>query len=178
MLAVTTSEIELLERKAAGGGAAAFGRLIRLYDHDLRGVVWAVVRNTHETDDVMQVAYEKAFRSIGSFDGRSSLKTWLHSICYRAAIDHVRYEGRRRHQDVDNMRDLAGPRSTDDAALARNELGTAFSVLDEEQRVVLMMTAGLGYTFDEVAEITGVRRGTVASRASRARDLLRKELGQ
>jgi RNA polymerase sigma-70 factor (ECF subfamily) len=176
VLTVTRSELEMLEQEAMAGCAAAFGRLIRHYDHDLRGVVWAVVRNADETDDVMQVAYEKAFRSIGSFGGRSSLKTWLHSICYRAALDHVRYEGRRRHRDVDGMVDLAGTRLTDDVAIAHNELDAAMAALDQDRRAVLMLTAVLGYTFDEVAEITGTPRGTVASRAGRAREQLRKEL--
>ena len=53
--------------------------MIRQWDHDLRGVVWAVVRSSHATDDVMQTAYEKAFRSLDRFGGRSAMKTWLHS---------------------------------------------------------------------------------------------------
>ena len=54
-----------LEDRACRGDAAAFGELIRSYDRDLRAVVWAVVRTGPDTDDVMQVAYEKAFRSVG-----------------------------------------------------------------------------------------------------------------
>lgn len=158
-----------LETRARSGDAHAFGSLIRTWDHDLRGVVWAVVRSNHATDDVMQNAYEKAFRAIDGFDGRASLKSWLHSICYRAAIDYVRYEGRRSHDDVSELSVV--PESPDAAtqAVAGIELELAFDSLDEEQRVLLMLTAGLGYSYDEVAEIVGMPRGTVASRASRAR---------
>ena len=176
MLSVTTTDLALLTRQALDGSATAFGQLIRHYDRDLRGVVWSVVRNAQDTDDVMQSAYEKAFRSLSTFGGRSSLKTWLHSICYRAAVDFVRYEGRRRHADVDTMIDLAGGSTPADAVVARSEVDAAFAVLDQDQRAVLMLTAGLGYTFDDVAEITGMNRGTVASRASRARKRVRKEL--
>lgn len=178
-----------LQAQARAGDAAAFGQLIRRWDNDLRGVVWSVVRSATHTDDVMQQSYEKAFRSIGSFDGRSSMKTWLHSICYRTAIDHVRYEGRRRHRDIDDLGDAGGSvrdvdggwpamatvpnaEAPDDRVIASIELSEVLDQLDADQRVVLMLTAGLGYSFEETAEIVGMKRGTVASKAGRARKLL------
>lgn len=162
-----------LESRARSGDAAAFGALIRTWDQDLRGVAWSVVRSANATDDVMQSAYEKAFRSLDRFDGRSSMKTWLHSVIYRTALDHVRYEGRRRHADlevVDRVR--GGPDSSSERAMGQVELGQAMDALDPEQRAALMLTAGLGFSFDEAAEITGERRGTIASRVSRARKKL------
>lgn len=161
---------EELEARAGRGDAAAFGALIRSYDSDLRGVAWSVSRSATATDDIMQTAYEKAFRSIDRFDQRSSMKTWLHSIVYRTALDHLRYEGRRRHQELEVVDQLA-PRtdSTSGRVIDQAEVRDALDQLDPEQRAALMMTAGLGYSFDEAAEITGVSRGTIASRVSRAR---------
>ncbi len=171
-----------LEDRACRGDAAAFGELVRRHDRDLRAVVWAVVRTGPDTDDVMQVAYEKAFRSIGRFQRRSSLKSWLHTICYRCAIDHVRSARFRDHDRWPAGDDGPSPvadRSSagaDDVATDRVDLARAFDQLKLEQRVALMLTAGLGYSFDEVAAITGTRRGTVASRASRARRRLEQEM--
>lgn len=164
-----------LQALACRGDAAAFGALIREYDHDLRGVAWSVVRSADRTDDVMQSAYEKAFRSIGSFDGRSSLKTWLYCVVYRTALDDLRHEGRRRHDDLDALHDVAATgASPSDAAIARVELAAAMDVLRPEQRAALMLTAGMGFSFDEAAEILGESRGTVASRVSRARSALER----
>jgi len=123
----------------------------------------------------MQSAYEKAFGALSSFDGRSSLKTWLHSICYRAAIDYVRYEGRRRHSDVADYRGLSATADSADQAVARVDLDRAFAKLDEDERAMLMLTAGLGHTFDDAARIVGIPRGTVASKVGRARARLRVE---
>lgn len=92
--------IDDLECRARQGEAVAFGQLARLYDRDLRNVVWSVVRKPNLIDDVMQNSYERAFRKIRSFDGRSSMKTWLSTICLRTAIDYIRYEGRRRHRSM------------------------------------------------------------------------------
>jgi len=170
-----------LEKRARGGDAAAFGALIREYDHDLRGMMWSILRTTHGTDDVMQTAYEKAFRSIRGFDGRSSLKTWVNSICYRAAIDHIRHEQIRRHDDVDTHHAvghaaLAGRRSEIEAVEDQIEVDAFMALLEPEERALLMMTVGLGYSFDETAEIVGMKRGTVASKVSRARSRLGKEV--
>ncbi len=159
-----------LERRACSGDVAAFGTLIRQWDGDLRGVAWSVVRSAHATDDVMQSAYEKAFRSLARFDGRSSLKTWLHSVVYRTALDHVRYEGRRRHEDLEVV-DREGPTgdTTSARALGQAELRQALDSLEPEWRAALMLTAGLGYSYDDAAAIMGEARGTVASRVNRAR---------
>lgn len=162
-------EIETLARH---GDMHAFGQLIRAWDSDLRGVAWAVSRDPVHTDDIMQTTYEKAVRSLHDFRGAASLKTWLHSICYRAAIDHVRFEGRRQHQHEDALRAQASPSSTSDAALAKTELAESLASLDPETRAALMLTTGLGYSFDEAAEILDLPRGTVASKVRRAKQAL------
>ena len=57
----------------------------------------------------------------------------------------------------------------------RLEVEALLADLDPDQRALVMMTLGLGYTYDEAAEITDVKLGTVASRVSRARDKLRRK---
>ncbi len=180
MIDDNTSDVESRARR---GEAAAFGQLIRRYDHDLRNVVWSVLRSPRLIDDVMQTSYERAFRNIESFDGRSAIKTWLSSICYRTAIDHARYEGRRRHTSLDDETATARYDSTlasgidvESQTIDRDELERAMQQLSSGEAAVLTMTAGLGYSYDEVATIMGLARGTVASRASRARQRLQQEL--
>lgn len=177
---MTKGRSRSLEHRARQGEAAAFGALIRVFDRDLRGLVWSIVQSSDTTDDVMQTAYEKAFRSIRTFDGRSALKTWLHSICYRAAIDHVRYENRRRHDDVDAVEQgvfgqLIASSDGVENVNDRLDLDARLATLDPEVRALLMLTIGMGYSFDETAEIVGIKRGTVASKVSRARTRLSEE---
>jgi len=173
---VTTDVTTLpgLEARARSGDSQAFGTLIADWDNDLRGVAWSVLRSASDTDDVMQTAYEKAFRTVSSFRGESSMKTWLHSICYRTAIDHLRFEGRRRHDDADALVSMRASDSPSETASASVDLASVLDSLDPEVRALLMLTAGLGYTFDETAEIVGLERGTIASRVSRAKKALRQ----
>ena len=165
-----------LEARAISGDAAAFGVLVREWDHDLRGVVWTVVRSAHATDAVMQSSYERAFGAISRFDGTTSLKVWLHTICLRAAIDHARASGG--HQEREGMAlppfsSLATNLGPDTAGLDTTGLDDVFDSLEPVDQLLLMLTAGLGYGFDETATMVGIARSTVASKAGRARELLR-----
>lgn len=54
------------------------------------------------------------------------------------------------------------------------ELGDVVAEFDPEQRALLMLTAGCGYSSDETADIVGMRRGMVASKANRARNKSRE----
>ncbi len=175
--AVEAARIRELEGRARRGSAEAFGELLRAYDPTLRAVVWNVVRNRDGVDDVLQTAYEKAFRRIDSFDGRASLKSWLYSICYNSAIDYVRYEGRRRHEEVESIPQARQPESMSLGHRSADRVDTAalLSSLGSESRAALYLNVALGYTVDEVAEITDSPRGTVASRIRRAKLALQAE---
>lgn len=143
---VVVDEFKEMEERTRQGDPHAFGQLIRARDNDLRGVAWAVSRDRVHTDDIMQTTYEKAVRALPSFHGAAPLKTWLHSICHRAAIDHVRSEQRRQHDQEITLLSKASSRSTSDAALARTELAEILESLDPETRAALMLTTGLGYS--------------------------------
>ncbi|MEM7338538.1 MAG: RNA polymerase sigma factor [Actinomycetota bacterium] len=176
------------ERASTGDGAPSGGRIragdarsfaAMLPEHDdyLRGLAWAVVRDPNAIDDIMQTTYEQAYRARDSFDGRSSLRSWLHTICYRTAIDHIRYESRRRTVGLDHdaaERLPASQPSITAEIVIDAEAVDVLSRVDPEQRALLYFTAGLGYSYDEVAEIVGMQRGTVASKVSRAKERLRK----
>lgn len=172
---VVVDEFKKIEALARQGDMHAFGQLIRAWDQDLRGVAWAVSRSAGHTDDIMQTTYEKAVRSLADFRGTASLKTWLHSICYRAAIDHVRFEQRRQHEQDIVLSTKPSRQSTSEVALAKTALAEILQSLDHETRAALMLTTGLGYSFDEAADILALPRGTVASKVRRAKQTLQQQ---
>ena len=171
MVAVEAVETSVLEARALAGDAAAFGELIRGWDPDFRGVVWTVVRSAAGTDDVMQASYEKAFRTIDRFNGQAPLKIWLHTVCLRAAIEHSRTAPQPLALDADGLGSSPADAVPDDAASP--ELARVFDSLDRVDQVLLMLTSGLGYSFDDTATIVGLPRGTVTSRVGKARVQIR-----
>lgn len=79
---------------ARDGDRAAFDRLCRPALARLRAVVRRMVGDPTETDDLVQEALTRAWSSIGRFDGRSEVSTWLCRIGINAAIDHLRAQQR------------------------------------------------------------------------------------
>jgi RNA polymerase sigma-70 factor (ECF subfamily) len=167
-----------LLHRARAGDAEAFTLLIRECDEAMRAMVFSVVGDRWLMDDVLQLAYEKAFRAIASFRGDSAFRTWLHRVCWTTAIDVMRAEGRRRHLPIEEAElrpsSAPGPASSVESRLAWD---AAWARLDPDHRAALVLVVGEGLTYEEAAEVFGVRPGTVASRLSRARGRLREALG-
>jgi len=125
-----------------------------------------------EVEDLCQEVFVVVHRRLGSFEGRSSLRTWLYGICLRIASDHrrrarVRYErtapdpGR----DAAESSDLA----PDNRAAARALLLDLLDSLDDEKRNVLVLYEIEGLTMNEVASVVGCPLQTAYSRLHAAR---------
>lgn len=119
----------------------------------------------------------KAYRALqeGTFEGRSSVSTWLYRIVTRTAIDQRRSRGRR-----ETLADALPEVSIDGAAaadshVALRELGDLLAELPEEQRSALVLQALEGFSNREIAEILECSEGAVEQRLVRARAALRKK---
>jgi RNA polymerase sigma-70 factor (ECF subfamily) len=158
--------------RARDGDVGAFTQLLRDNDAAMRSVVWSVVRDAWLVDDVLQNAYEKAYRSLGGFRGESSFRTWLYRICWTSAVDSVRRQ-QRQHEDMSALQEYATPGSGTTGTIAAIDLSRAWATLPEDQRAALALVAVQGLSYDEAAGICGTRPGTIASRVSRGRAALR-----
>lgn len=164
--------------KAQQGNHAAFRMIARHYDERLRALAFRMLEDRDAMDDALQEAYVKAFRSLGSFKGRSSLGTWLYRITYNTCIDELR----RRETlipltSTDGIdRQISEPADAIGAAVARADLASAMSALPAEQRAAIVLVDAEGWSYEEAAKVLEIPPGTVASRVSRARAALRQVL--
>jgi RNA polymerase sigma-70 factor (ECF subfamily) len=181
------TEDELLAA-ARRGDHRAFAELLDAHDRPLRILAYRILGNRDDMDDAMQEAAVKAFVNLGSFNGRSSLGTWLHRVTYTTCLNLLRAR-----RDVAEPLDLGemdqGP------ARGAHGLGTAGSVhdpaahvgerldleyalcsLSDEQRATVTLVLELGYPLAEAAAILEVPVGTVSSRLWHARAVLQRSL--
>jgi RNA polymerase sigma-70 factor (ECF subfamily) len=173
LLTRQASDETLIER-ARQGDAGAFTALVRRHDDALRALAYRMLGDRASMDDALQEAYVRAFRSLGSFEGRSGFGTWLYRIAYRACIDELRRRGRQEWTPFEDV-DAASPDPALDVA-GRLDLAGALAALAPELRAIVLMVDAQGFSYDEVAGIVGIPAGTVASRLNRARAALRKTL--
>ncbi len=139
-----------------------------------------------EAEDVVQAAFFKAYRSLGSFREGASFRPWLLSIVANETRNTLRSAGRQRAVAGREAELLAGepliPESADPAVAAvdgerRRRLWEALDGLAEEQRRVVVHRYLLELDEAETAEALGWPRGTVKSRLNRALKRLGAALG-
>lgn len=169
------SDDHAMVHDARSGDAQAFSQLLQEHDDKMRGVVWRLVDSPSEMDDILQDAYLKAWRGLDGFRGDAAFSSWLYRIVYTTALDHLKAQRRRRVVPLDE----AGPIGIDDATgvlVESDALRTALAELPEDQLAVVTLVDGQGASYDDVAELLGIRPGTVGSRLNRARATLRRLL--
>ena len=140
-----------------------------------------------EALDLSQEVFLRVFRTISSFRGQSSLRTWIYRIAVNQARNRHRFWRRRHRADqvsldahVEAHGELLSGETGPDRALAQKELASrlqdALDALPFDQRTAIVLREVDGLSYDEIAFSLGVAVGTVKSRLTRARQALRLEL--
>ena len=171
-----------LAARIRAGQAEALGELYDRYASAALATALRVVRDREEAEDVVHDAFVTIWRKIDRFDAeRGSLRAWLMTVVRNRGIDRVR--ARRPGVDLDaaDERSLlrTGPNPTWEAALRQAsaaDLRTAMASLPDEQRRAVELAYFEGYTYREVAEMTGVPPGTANGRMRLALGKLREAL--
>jgi RNA polymerase sigma-70 factor (ECF subfamily) len=128
-----------------------------------------------DLQDVCQEVFITVHRKIDSFEGRSSIRTWLYRISQRAASDYRRRAYVRREVVADLGSDHPEHPEHDDTSKrleARSTLGFALDRLDEAKREVFVLYEIEGLTMREVCEILDCPLQTAYSRLHAARKVL------
>lgn len=174
-------ELRALIAEAQDGNVRAFELLISSHLPQVRRFARAFASSDSDVDDLAQEALVKVYKSLRSFRFQSAFKTWLYSVVRNVFFDAVRSRaGRERSLEeplaVDHSQ---APSSADtpDEGLAREEerqrLWRALRALPPEFRTAVVLFDVEGHTYEEVAAVEGVPIGTIKSRLSRGRALLR-----
>jgi len=149
----------------------------RLYDTYQAGIFRLVARmvGQQEGADVTQQVFLQAFRGIGLFGGRSSFSTWMYRLALNECWQHLRRERRGKWHLL--ARDLIddSPGHERDAD-QRDLLEMALARLEPDLRAVFVLREVDARPYREIAPLMQISEGTVASKLSRARRMLREYL--
>jgi RNA polymerase sigma-70 factor (ECF subfamily) len=173
--------------RARNGDHAAFRLLVERHQGRAFGLALRVLRDEEQARDVVQDAFLKAYGALERFEGRAAFSTWLHRIVVNLCLDRKRRErSARRIESNEEALALAGadPESpeTPDPGLAleraelRDQLARAIAGLPEDSRRTLELREIDGLSYQEIAGVLGVPKGTVMSRLHYARRRLRSVL--
>jgi len=178
------SDEQVVERVLAGD-TALYEIIMRRYNQRLYRVVVSILRDSAETEDVMQDAYVRAYQHLSQFEGRASFSTWLTRIAVHEALARLR--GRKRMQQLDTEMDegeisvdFAGVSVDPEESTSRAELTRLLEQslmrLPSQYRTVLMLREVEELSTSETAAALGLTEENVKVRLHRGRSLLRREL--
>lgn len=180
-------EVSLEALKA--GDMAEFARLVDIYSNSIYRVALKILNDPQDAEDVLQETFIKALRALPSFEGRSSLSTWLYRIAVNEALMLVR-KRRANFVSIDADRDdeegEAEPAEIVDwcclpegdllNAEARQFLNAAVQRLSPALRAVFVLRDLEGLSVKETADALNLTETAVKTRLLRARLKLREEL--
>ncbi len=177
------TEAELI-RACQRGDEAAFEALIHLYEKKVYTLCRRMCANEQDALEAAQDAFLALWRGIGSFRSDAAFSTWLYRLTTNACIDHARREKRGAAgvslDDEELGVTLADSAPSPEQELERREtqrlLREGVLALPEEYRRVLLLRESEQLSYAEIVQITGLELGTVKSRISRGRRLLRNYL--
>lgn len=165
---------EGLAARAASGERDAFRALLnRHYDRVFR-VVYSVLRNTSDAEDVTQEIWAAMPSKLRQWKGKAKLTSWLHRIALNAAKDSLR-KSATRARTAEGYAEIEGlsRAETADTQKRLTWLQTALGTLSDDLRETAVLTLSEEMNFAQAADVLGVAEGTVAWRMSEIRKRLK-----
>ncbi len=157
-----------------------FEMLVRENQENVYRIVFSVVNHEQDAQDLAQEVFIKIYMSISSFRGNAALSTWIYKIAYNTAVDYCKKLNRRpavRSIDSDDDPEIiylrsarsADPQDRFSEAEIRRDIAEALAMLPDEQRQMVMLKDVYGFSYEQIALMTGIKAGTLKSRLSRGR---------
>ena len=186
------TDVQLLTA-ASDGDRNAFDRLVAPHRRELHAHCYRMLGSTHDADDALQDTMLRAWRGLGGFAGRSSLRTWLFTIATNASLAVIERNGRRHlpvdlgpspnrpsdgereiswlepYPTVDEDKDSSPESSVERRESVELAFIAAVQHLSPNQRAVLVLRDVLGFSADEAAVILDTTLDSVNSALARAR---------
>ena len=173
-----------LVRRSQAGEPDAFGELVQRHQDRIYSFVLRSCGNGDDAADITQRVFINAFRKIDTFKGDSAFSTWIYRIAFNQFVSFTR--GRNRREVSLTPRNEEGPRidpaedrppSADmESEETRQKVQEAIDLLEEEDRRIILLKDLQGHSYEDIATILEVPKGTVRSRLHRARLELRARL--
>ena len=149
----------------------------RLYECCHQRVYRLLVRmvGLDDADDLLQQVFLQVFRTLSQFSGQSRFETWLYRVSVNESLQHLRKQRCRRWVSLES--DFMDRQPNQESDLDHKDLMEhALSRLEPELRSLFLLREMEQQSYAQIAAAVQIPEGTVASRLSRARHLLKEYL--
>jgi RNA polymerase sigma-70 factor, ECF subfamily len=152
--------------KACEGDSDAFRSLVERHSRYAYNVAYRLTGSASDAEDVVQIAFLKAYQQLGRFEARADFRTWLHRITVNCAIDLIRTRRSREIADVDPHEEPVADRTVSTApppdrlllsAQIREHVTQGLSGLTANERLAFTLRHVEGLSIKDVAEAMGLK---------------------
>src|SRR5690242_5029097 len=167
-----------------GGDQDAFAQLVQRHQRRVFNLVFRMLQQYEEANEVTQETFLAAWQGLSSFRGDARFSTWLYRIAYNCCLKQL--EQRKKDKALnaaiqeEHLLDLAGE---ENAAMTQIETADRQSLVHEhlstlpaKYRIVLVLRHLQDMTYEEMAEILTMPIGTIKTHLFRARNLLKERI--
>ena len=176
-----------LVRRAQRGEQEAFRTIVERYQGKVFSIIHGILRNRNDAEDIAQQVFTKIYFSLGKFDFRSALVTWIYKITVNECYDYLRkqkvrkltFESDLSEDDlrrIDNVEDVRrNPAADVDRQTELREIVVRLlDRLSADERQLLILKEVEGYPVEELAHMLSMNENTVKVKLFRARQKLVK----
>jgi RNA polymerase sigma-70 factor (ECF subfamily) len=185
----------LLIRRLQQRDERAFEEVVRLYKNKVYNLVYRMIGNSEEAEDIAQEVFVTVFKAIDSFRGEAKFSTWLYRIATNHCKNRMKYLGRRSYKSTGELDEAAerelqaaqpsalrphvdGPDAVLEGLQLERLVQEGIAALDEEHRTLIILRDVEDLSYEEIVSITGLAEGTVKSRLHRARLALKEHMAK
>ena len=179
----TVEDAELV-RHYLNGQRFAFTEIAERYQDRLLNFIYRTIGDRDRAEDLVQETFVRVYRHLHRFDPERKFSTWIYTIASNLAKNELRNRARNPlvlfnsmkknweadHRPIEFEDNAYRPDDLFRKRRVREHVEAAVAELPEHHRVVFVLRELEGKSYEEIAEITGVKLGTVKSRLNRARN--------
>jgi RNA polymerase sigma factor (sigma-70 family) len=165
---------ERLIESVKKGDCDAFGPIVERYKLALYKVMYRMVMNRDDAEDLVEEAFIKAYRSIKTFEIGRPFYAWLRRIAVNNAINFLKREHRSNTEPLEYVEKTLSNGRNDPVRMTREKMlceriNHAIGRLPEDARIILLLKVEEDLSYDEISDLLHIPKGTVMSRLARAR---------
>jgi RNA polymerase sigma-70 factor (ECF subfamily) len=180
------TEEAALVRRVQAQDEMAFREIVDRYQAKVYSIIYGILRNRNDAEDIAQQVFAKIYFSIKNFDFRSSLLTWIYKITVNECYDYLRkkrvrklvYESDFTTEDsllMENSEPAMDLKPAVDVQLAQRDLVVKLlSKISDEDRSLILLKEVEGHSVEELSQMTGMNENTIKVKLFRARQKLVK----
>lgn len=167
--------------KIVSGDLKAFHVLVKQYERLVYHVIFKLVDNREDAEDICQEVFMKVFKSLKDFAYQSKLSTWIAKITYTTALNHLKKYDKDRHTGYpENIEMYHFTKADPEHLLIKKDTDRYVNYLMEQMppqyKIVLSLYHLEEFSYQEIETITGMPEGTIKSYLFRGRKLLKEKL--